>query len=473
MVDPLQREPAEHDGERLPTSSPVTYARRLGLFSATMAVMGGIIGGGIFRTPAVVAERTGTVQLALLAWAVGGAVALAGAFCYAELAERRPFAGGSYIYLRDAFGPLPGFLYGWAELLVMQSGGTAAVALTFANYAGALTGVPHTAELPIAIAAIALLAGVNYVGVQTAAMTGNVATVLKLIAIALLVAVCLTLPSSADGAAATTVPVQAPSGPAVLLFGAALVPVLFTYGGWQQTNMIAEEIVDAPRTLPRALLLGVTGVIVVYLLANISYVRALGISGLATSAAPAADAMRNALGDPGEKLIAAGIAVSTFGFLNLNLLVTPRLVQAMAADGMFFAPLARIHPRFRTPTAAIVVFAGWVVVLMLSGTFAQLVDYTVFGDWIFFGLSGMALFIFRRRDGLRRFDGAPLVFRVPGYPVVPAFFVFAALLGLVGIVATAPLNAAKGAVVLAIGLLVYPYWRRRRSSRPAARAPQS
>jgi basic amino acid/polyamine antiporter, APA family len=165
----------------------------------------------------------------------------------------------------------------------------------------------------------------------------------------------------------------------------------------------------------------------------------------------------------GEKLIAAGIAVSTFGFLNLNLLVTPRLIQTMAADGMFFAPLARIHPRYRTPTAAIVVFASWAIVLMLSGTFAQLVDYTVFGDWIFFGLSGAALFIFRRREGLTRPDCAALVFRVPGYPVVPAFFVAAAALVLMGIIGTGPINAAKGAVILAIGLSVYPYWRRRRS----------
>jgi APA family basic amino acid/polyamine antiporter len=449
---------------------PVTYARRLGLFSATMAVMGGIIGGGIFRTPAIVAERTGTPELALLAWALGGAVALAGAFCYAELAERRPFAGGSYTYLRDAFGPLPAFLYGWTELLVIQSGGTAAVALTFSSYFGALTGLPHSTELPIAIGAIAVLAAVNYVGVKSAAITGNVATVLKLLAIALLVAVCLgpsgsVTASTAQAPALATALAPAPAPALALALGGALVPVLFTYGGWQQTNMVAEEIVDAPRSLPRALLLGVAGVIVVYLLANVSYIRALGVTGLAWSTAPAADAMRNALGDIGEKLIAAGIAVSTFGFLNVNLLVTPRLVQSMAADGMFFAPLARIHPRFRTPTTAIVVFACWPVVLMLSGTFAQLLDYTVFGDWIFFGLSGLALFVFRRREGLKRSDGSPLVFRVPGYPLVPAFFVIAALLVLVGIVATGPLNAAKGAAVLALGFLVYPYWRRRQAKR--------
>ena len=446
------------------STAPVTYARRLGLFSATMAVMGGIIGGGIFRTPAVVAERTGTAELVLLAWGLGGAVALAGAFCYAELAERRPFAGGSYIYLRDAFGPLPAFLYGWAELLVIQSGGTAAVALTFSSYFGALTGLPHSTELPIAIGAIGVLAAVNYVGVKAAAITGNVATVVKLLAIGLLIAVCLGVGGPAPPAAPTIDAATTPAGPAVLLLGAALVPVLFTFGGWQQTNMIAEEIRDAARTLPRALLLGVCGVILVYLLANLSYIRALGISGLAGSTAPAADAMRSALGSTGAKLMAAGIGISTFGFLNVNLLVTPRLVQAMAADGMFFSPLARLHPRYRTPTPAILLFAGWAVVLMSSGTFAQLVDYTVFGDWIFFGLSGMALFAFRRREGLKRSDGSPLVFRVPGYPLVPAFFVLAALLVLGGIVATGPLNAAKGAGVLAIGLLVYPYWRRRRRS---------
>jgi APA family basic amino acid/polyamine antiporter len=428
-----------------------------------MAVMGGIIGGGIFRTPSIVAQRTGTITLALLAWAVGGAVAIAGAFCYAELAERRPLAGGAYVYLRDAFGPLPAFMYGWAELFVIQAGGTAAVALTFAGYVGALSGLPHVAEPPIAIAAIVLLAGVNYVGVRAAAITGNVATVLKLLAIGLLISVCLTLPAPPAAAIVTAGPVRTPLGPvaAAVALGAALVPVLFTYGGWQQTNMIAEEIRDAPRTLPRALLLGVTGVIVVYLLANISYIRALGITGVAASTAPAADAMRRGLGEFGGKLIAAGIAVSTFGFLNLNLLVTPRLIQTMAADGLFFAPFARLHARYRTPTAGIIVFAGWAIVLMLSGSFAQLLDYTVFGDWIFFGLTGAALFVFRRREGLTRPDGVPLVFRAPGFPAIPAFFVAAAALVLVAIIATGPANAAKGVAILTLGLLVYPSWRRR------------
>lgn len=441
-------------------SPPITYVRRLGLFSATMAVMGGIIGGGIFRTPAVVAQRTGSASLALLAWTLGGAVALAGAFCYAELAERRPLAGGAYVYLRDAFGPRLAFLYGWTELLVIQSGGTAAVALTFASYLGALTGLPQHAEVPVAIGAIALLAGVNYVGVQAAAITGNVATVLKLLALAILIAVCLALPT---GTATETTAIAASHTPqpAVLMLGAALVPVLFTYGGWQQTNMIAEEICDAPRTLPRALLLGVAGVVAVYLLANLGYLRVLGVAGVAASTAPAADAMQAVVGPVGRKLIAAGITVSTFGFLNLNLMVTPRLVQTMAADGLFFAPLARIHPQYRTPSAAILVFGAWAIVLLLSGSFGQLLDYTVFGDWIFFGLTGAALFTFRRREGAARPDGMPLRFRAPGFPVVPGFFVLAALLVLVGIVGTGPANAARGAVILGLGLLVYPFWRRR------------
>jgi basic amino acid/polyamine antiporter, APA family len=441
-------------------SPPVTYVRRLGLFSATMAVMGGIIGGGIFRTPAVVAQRTGSGSLALLAWTLGGAVALAGAFCYAELAERRPSAGGAYVYLRDAFGPRLAFLYGWTELLVIQSGGTAAVALTFASYLGALTGLPQHAEVPVAIGAIALLAGVNYVGVQAAAITGNVATVLKLLALAILIAVCLALPTG-PAVETTAIAASHTPQPAVLMLGAALVPVLFTYGGWQQTNMIAEEICDAPRTLPRALLLGVAGVVTVYLLANVGYLRVLGVSGVAASTAPAADAVQAVVGPIGRKLIAAGITVSTFGFLNLNLLVTPRLVQTMAADGLFFAPLARIHPQYRTPSAAILVFGAWAIVLLLSGSFGQLLDYTVFGDWIFFGLTGAALFVFRRREGGAGPGGTPLRFRAPGFPVVPGFFVLAALLVLMGIVGTGPANAAKGAMILGLGLLVYPFWRRR------------
>src|SRR5881296_3622665 len=301
----------------LPTMT--TYARRLGLFSGTMAVVGGIIGGGIFRTPAVVAERVGSAGLALGAWLLGGGVALIGAFCYGELGQRRPRAGGGYVYLRETWGPLPAFLYGWALLLVIATGAIAAVSVTFANYALALAGLPESLTVPLAVAAIVVLAGINYVGVKPAAVTQNIFTVLKLAALAALIAAALfvALPSAPLAPLGVTAAPSGGLGTAVAL-GAALVPILFTYGGWQQTNFIAEEIVEPEKNLPRALVLGVAVVVVVYLLGNVAYLRVLGPAGLARSTAPAADVMRALLGPAGGTLIAAGIAVSTFGFLNLE-----------------------------------------------------------------------------------------------------------------------------------------------------------
>src|SRR5258706_7315358 len=310
-----------------------TYLRRLGLFSGTMAVVGGIIGGGIFRTPATVAERLRSPGLVLIAWVIGGVIALIGAFCFGELGQRRPRAGGGYVYLRETFGPLPAFLYGWTLVLVIATGAIAAVAVTFADYTLALLGFPHTYSVPLAVAAIVFLAGINYVGVRPAAITQNIFTILKLVALAMLIGAGIFLGAPS--------PPSAPSPPLHLAaLGPALLPVLFTYGGWQQTNFIAEEIVEPEGNLPRALVLGVAIVVAVYLLTNIAYLRVLGVEGLAASTAPAADTMRAGLGPAGGKVSAAGIALSPFGFLNLVILVTPPVLQAMAADGVFFARLA-------------------------------------------------------------------------------------------------------------------------------------
>lgn len=434
-----------------------TYARRLGLFSATMAVVGGIIGGGIFRTPAAVAARVGDPGVALGTWGAGALVALAGAFCFGELAWRRPRAGGGYVYLREAWGPLPAFLYGWALLLVIATGAIAAVAVTFADYTVALLGLPDRLAVPVAVFAIVLLAGVNYVGVRPGAVTVNVLTVLKLAALATLIAagVALGVPS----AAAETRAVPAPNG--LRAFGAALVPVLFTYGGWQQTNFIAEEIVEPERTLPRALVLGVAIVAAVYLLANVAYLRVLGLTGLAQSSAPAADTMRRLLGPAGGTFIAAGIAISTLGFLDLVILVTPRVLQAMAANGVFFPRLAVLHPRYQTPGAAIVAESAWAIVLTLTGTFAQLVDYVSFGDWIFFGLTVAGLARIRAADAAMP-AAAPRGLLVPGYPWTPAFFVLAALLVVGSSVLESPRNAAIGTGLLLLGVPVFRWWARAR-----------
>jgi APA family basic amino acid/polyamine antiporter len=426
--------------------SAVSYARRLGLFSGTMAVVGGIIGGGIFRTPATVAERVGTPGLVLLAWVLGGVVALIGAFCFGELGQRRPRAGGGYVYLRETWGPLPAFLYGWTLVLVIATGAIAAVAVTFANYALALAGWSDRFTVPLAVGTIILLAGINYAGVRPAAITQNIFTLLKLAALATLIGAGLFL--ATPTASYRLLPPSTASS-----FGAALVPVLFTYGGWQQTNFIAEEIIEPERNLPRALVLGVAIVVTVYLLANVAYLRVLGVAGLAASTAPAADAMQTLLGPAGGKVIAAGIAVSTFGFLNLVILVTPRVLQAMAADGVFFARLAVLHPVHRTPAAAIVVLAACAIILTLSGTFGQLVDYVTFGDWIFFGLTVAGLFIYRARE-------PHAVFRVPGYPWTPALFVLAAGYVVVSAVLSNPRNAAIGAALIATGIPIFYLWRR-------------
>ena len=429
------------------------YAPTLGLFSATMMVVGGIIGSGIFLNPAIVAARVGTTALTLLVWILGGVVALIGALVYAELGASRPVAGGGYVYLRDAYGPLPAFLYGWTLLLVIATGAIAAVAVTFANYATALLGWNAEARVPLAVAAIVTLSGVNYVGVRPGALTQNVFTVLKLAALVLLIVAGLTAAGVAPGPDPD--PVQ-PRNTALML-GAALVPVLFAFGGWQQTNFIAEELIEPKRNLPRALIAGVSIVVAVYLLANLAYLRTLGIVGLAQSSAPAADAMTARFGSLGGMLIAAGIAISSFGFLNLVILVSPRVYRAMASDGLFFPSLAHLHPKYRTPGTAILFQGAWAILLTLTGRYGDLLDYVVFGDWIFFGSTAATLFVFRARarNGL---ETKEIRFRMPGYPVAPVVFVLAAAYVVIGSIASNPGNAVRGATLIALGIPVYLFW---------------
>ncbi len=446
----------------------VEYVRSLGLFSATMVVVGGIIGAGIFLNPAIVAQRTGTSGLTLAVWALGGAIALAGAFIFGELGQRKPAAGGGYVYLRDAFGSLPAFLYAWALLLVIATGAIAAVAVTFASYAAPMLGLPDSSRRALAVGAIVVLSGINYLGVKPGAITQNIFTVLKLVALAALVVAGLMLAGSGGGMPAGDTTGR---GGLIVIIGTALVPVLFAFGGWQQANFIAEEVIDAPRTLPRALVLGVVIVVAVYVLANYTYLRVLGPGGLAASPAPASDTMASLMGEVGRRGIAAGIALSTFGFLNLVILVSPRVYQAMASDGLFFPQFARLHRRFRTPTVAIVFQGVWGALLVYSGTYGQLLDYVVFGDWIFFGLTAATLFVFRRRDGGAVPPGE--AFRMPLYPWLLILFLMAAVYVVVGSIVSNPGNALRGTLLLGIGVPVYLMWRRRSRSavRPAGDPP--
>ena len=446
---------------------PVSYARRLGLFSGTMAVIGGIIGSGIFLNPAIVAARVGTTSLTLAAWMLGGVVALLGAFIFGELAARNPRVGGGYAYLRDAFGPLPAFLYGWALLLIMATGAIAAVAFTFASYTGALLGIPERLLPVVAAGAILLLSALNYVGVRPAAWTQNVFTLLKLAALVILILAGLLLSPDSPQPPIPNPQSPAPSlgfGATVLALSTAFVPVLFAYGGWQQTNFIAEELVEPERNLPRALVLGVLGVVVVYLLANLAYLRALGVDGLARSTAPAADTMTAVLGASGRTLISAGIVASTFGFLDLVIMVSPRVYQAMAADGLFFESFARLHPRYRTPGAAIIAQGIWASLLLATRSYGQLLDYVTFADWIFFGSTAATLFIYRRRPP----GGSAGSFRVPGYPWAVLLFILAAVYVVIGSIRSNPGNALRGTLLLAAGVPAYFLWASRRRRAPGA-----
>ena len=421
-------------------------ARRLGPFDATMIVMGGIIGSGIFINPFVVAQRVHTPALIVGAWAAGGVIALLGAFAYAELAALRPEAGGQYAYLRDAYHPAVAFLYGWGLLLVIQTGGMAGVAATFGKYFVELTGT-SIGDVTVAIIALAALTIINCFGVRSGSNTQNVLMLLKLAAIATLIVAGF----SYHGHPSAVV-----SQPSTMLgFAAALTPVMFAYGGWQTASFVSGEMKRPERDLAIGLLLGVAGVITVYLLVNIVCLRVLGAAGLAATQTPASSVMRAVLGERGAQLIAMGIAVSALGFLSQSMLTAPRVYYAMAADGVFFRAVARVSPKTRVPVVAIILQGVVAIAITLSGTYEQIMSYVVSVDFIFFGLTGLAIFIFRRRL-------PPARFRTPGHPVTTAIFVAACWTVVVATVARSPVNSVIGIGILALGLIAYWFWTARK-----------
>jgi APA family basic amino acid/polyamine antiporter len=430
----------------------VNFKKALGPFDATMILIGGIIGSGIFINPNLVARQLDSTVLVLLAWAAGGAIALAGAFSYAELGQRLPRAGGQYVYLGEAWHPLVGFLYGWALLFMIETGAMAAVAIAFAQYASRMVGGQGAHPQLIAIAAIVVLSAINYIGVKPGSRVLNVFVILKVAAIGALILFAWSGPASAGWLTAERVD-DTPT--TALTFGVALIPILFAYGGWQNANYVAEEMRDPRRDLPKSLMIGTLVVVAVYLLANISYVRTLGLDGLAATETPAAEAAGRWFGPLGERLIAGAIAISTFGFLNLAILAPTRVYFAMARDGAFVPALARLHPRFQTPSSAIVLQSTWAIALTLTGTYGDLLNTVVFADWIFFGLTVAGLIILRQRTPDT--DG----FRTPGYPLLPAAFVFVALVVVYSVISTDPRRSAAGAALLLLGVPVYYFFRRR------------
>jgi APA family basic amino acid/polyamine antiporter len=424
-------------------------ARRLGLFDATMLVMGGIIGSGIFVTPAEVARHVGTPALIIGAWLIGGVVALAGALVYAELAARKPAVGGQYTYLRDAYGPLPAFLYGWSLLLVIQSGGMAAVAITFARYLNAFVHLPVN-DSAVAVAVLALLTLINCLGVRAGSNVQSILMLLKIGAIAALVGAGLWFAPEVSGF--RTAAPMATSALAAL--GAALTPVMFSYGGWQTSSFVAGEMRDPARDLARGLLLGVAGVVILYTAVAFVCLHALGAEGLAASKTPASDVMRIALGERGASFIALGIAVSALGFLSQSMLTAPRVYFAMAEDGLFFRSVATVSARTRVPVVAIILQGAAATAIALSGTFGQILSYVVSVDFIFFGLTGAALFVFRHRR-------EPCTgFTAPGHPVTTGLFVAACALVVIATVWNNPVNSLIGYAILLAGVPAFLYWRR-------------
>ena len=427
-------------------------ARRLGAFDATMIVMGGIVGAGIFMNPAVVARQVASPIAMLGAWAFGGLIALAGAFVYAELAQRRPEVGGQYAYIRDAFHPMAAFLYGWTLLLVIQTGGMAAVSMTFANYFGELTGLSIDRTV-IAVATLALLTVINCLGVRSGANVQNTFMVLKLAAIVMLVVLgWRAVGGAATPPAATEAPVEHAG------FLAAMVPVLFAYGGWQTASFISGEMKNPERDLPRGLLFGVLGVVALYLAVNVVCIFALGPQQLAATSTPASEVMRRALGERGAQLIAAGIAISTVGFLSQSMLTAPRVYYAMARDGAFFSTVGTVNAKTQAPVVAIALQGVWAIVIVLAfGLYEQVLNYVVALDALFFGLTGAGLLVFRKRD-TTPVKGVSM----PGHPVTTLLFVIAFWVLAASTVIQSPRNAGMGVVILLLGVPVYYFWKRRR-----------
>jgi len=440
-------------------SAPPRLAPKLGLFDATMMVMGGIVGAGVFMNPYVVAQRLHSPVLILSVWVAGGIIAILGAFIYAELGARIPEVGGQYEYLRQSLHPVFGFLYGWALLLVIQTGGMAAVVVTFARYFLELTGLPCS-EHWVILVTIAVLTAVNCLGVKPGGRFQSVLMVLKIAAIAALVGAGLLLVRAPKPVLHPVLDRPVNFGLFTAL-GAAMVPVLFSYGGWQTTNFIASEIREARKNLGRALLIGVVAVVVLYVSVNVVCLRALGVTALAASRTPASAVMQIVAGNRGARLIALGIAISTVGFLSQSVLTGPRVYFAMAEDGLFFKRVATLTRKTQVPAVAIVLQSIWTVVIALSGKYEQILNFQAPIDFTFFGLSAACLFVLRRRerDQATKSSG----FRVPGHPYTTIIFIVACWLTVANALWKYPRNSSIGFGILLIGLPVYALWQRRQS----------
>src|SRR5216110_31403 len=448
--------PLDRWGDRLP--------RRLGLWSAVAVVIGSTIGSGIFRTPATIAQRVDDVPLFLLSWVLGGAVTLCGALTYAELAAMFPRSGGIYVFIREAFGPLPAFLFGWGELLIIRPGAYGAISITSSAYtlrvlgldpaspAVTLAGQTVRAEQLLAAVFVGVVAVVNYVGIHRAAILQNVSTALKVGALAALVLLGFVLGGGGLGPG----PMLAQRASVGLSpFLLAMVAILWAYDGWGDLAFVGGEVRDPERNLPRAMFIGTGSVVALYLAANLVYLRLIPIQQMKGAELVAADVARVLLGGAGLVAVSAAVAVSTFGTLNGSMMTAPRIFFAMAEDGVFPKAIARVDPRTGAPTGAIVLAGCLGALFVLVRKFTELADQFIIGIWPFYALAVAAVFVLRRR--------VPAVagrYRTWGYPVVPALFLLGALFILGNYLVSEPVLFWLDVGVILLGIPVYVLWRR-------------
>jgi len=428
--------------------------RTLSLRDLIFIVIGTVIGSGIFLTPGGVVKNAGSGGMALIVWTVGGILSLLGALTFAELGASRPDSGGLYVYLKDAFGPLPAFLYGWTMFLVIGSGSLATLGAAFPRYVSVFVPLSPVAAKVVAIAMIFVVALLNIRGTRQSADVQGVATAIKAGVIVLLSAV-LIFSAHEPGHTGTWWPDHFSLS---TLTGAVtgMIGVLWAYEGWQYVTFSAGETVDPQRTFARGIVIGTLALIGIYVFANVGYFVALGVDGVANSTRVASDAASAALGPWAARVLAVVILISIFSASNGLTLTLPRLFFAMSRDRLFFARLAHVHPTFGTPAIAIVVTAIWSSVLVLSGSFEQLLTYVVFMSWLWFALAALAIFAYRRSE-----PDAPRPFRTPGYPVTPILFVLAAMVIVVNTIVAQPVQSLVGLGFAVVGIPAYFFWRRK------------
>ncbi len=432
----------------------LSLPRVLGLWDMVSIVIGGVIGSGIFIVPASIAAGVRSPLLILAVWVVGGLLSFFGALSFSELGAAYPHAGGIYVYLREAYGPLIAFLFGWTLFLVIDSGAIATLAVAFSSKY-----LPHFFHLTplgsklVAVAFIIFLVVVNYIGVRWGANLQNLLTVIKFLAI---IAVSFVVFIFAKGNTKNFFSPALPSFSWGLIgsFGVALVASLWAYKGWESATYSCGEAKNPERNLPLGLLIGTITVVVVYIIANLAYLYVFPSSEIAKSSRIASEAMNAAVGPLGASLIAFIILFSITGAANQNILCSPRVYFAMARDGLFFKRIADIHPRFLTPHVSIVAISLWSIILSLSGTFEQLFTYVIFGEWIFFGLTAGAVIILRRKR-----PNLPRPYKTFGYPVTPVIFILSALFISVNTLVNEFWNSMAGLVIIFLGLPAYFYWK--------------